>query len=350
VAALVSVIETNSREAPARPLTGAEKAAIVLLELGTDRSAQIMRLLGEQEVTEISGIIARSGAIRPNDAERSMREFASLVRSGQSPTVGGLATARALLEASLGAERATAILGGVATQSTQRPFQFLARVEPRQVVNFLANEHPQTAAVVVAHLPPETAAGVIGGLSEEMQRDVAVRLARLERISTDVVQAIVDVMGRRFGSGLTERRVVDTADGVQRLIDILNRSDRSTEKSIFEALEASEAELADNVRSRMFVFEDILELDDKSVQLILRNVDNNALATALKGVKPEVRDKISGNMSERAAQNLLDEIEMLGQVRLSDVQEAQGVVVQAIRALEESGEIVISRGNEEFVE
>lgn len=346
----MSVIDANAVDASGRVLSGAEKAAIVLLELGTDRSAEILKLLGDKEVTEISGIIARSTTIQANDTERSMREFASLVRSGQSPRLGGLESARKMLEASVGAERASVILGGLVAEVTPSPFEFLALVEPRQVVNFLANEHPQAVAVVVAHLPSEAAAQLVAGLSEDMQRDVSVRLAQLERISSHVVQEVVDVLKRRFGAGMSERREVDTADGVQLLIDILNRSDRGTEKSIFEALEAFEAELANSVRSRMFVFEDILDLDDRTIQLILRNVDNSVLATALKGVKPEVRDKIASNMSERAAQNLLDEIDMLGQVRLADVQEAQSVVVQAIRTLEEAGDIVISRGTEEFVE
>jgi flagellar motor switch protein FliG len=346
----VSVIETTAVETSGRPLSGAEKAAIVLLELGTERSASIMRLLGDSEVAEISGVIARSGAIRPHDAERSMREFAALARSGHTPPIGGLASARSLLEASVGPERAAVILGGVVAEAAPSPLEFLSRAEPRQVVNFLANEHPQAVAVVIAHLPPDTGSQIMSGLSDEIRRDVSVRLARLDRISTHVVHEIVNVLERRFGTGVSERREVDIADGVQRLIDILNRSDRNTEKSIFEALEAVESDLADNVRSRMFVFEDILDLDDRSVQLILRNVDNAVLAVALKGVKPEVRDKISTNMSERAAQNLLDEIDMLGQMRLSDVQEAQGKVVQAIRTLEEAGDLVISRGNEEFVE
>lgn len=346
----MSVIETTAIETPGRVLSGAEKAAIVLLELGTERSASIMRLLGDNEVAEISGIIARSGTIRPDDSERSMREFAALVRAGHLPAIGGIASARKMLEASVGSERAEAILGGFAPETAPSPLEFLSRAEPRQVVNFLANEHPQTVAVVVAHLPPDTGAQVMSGLTDVMRQDVSVRLARLDRISSYVVLEIVKVLERRFGSGVSERREVELADGVQRLIDILNRSDRNTEKSIFEALESVESDLADSVRSRMFVFEDILDLDDRSVQLILRNVDAAVLAVALKGVKPEVRDKIASNMSERASQNLLDEIEVLGQMRLSDVQEAQGAVVQAIRTLEEAGDLVISRGNEEFVE
>ena len=346
----MSAIETTATESAVGGLSGVEKAAIVLLELGTERSAQILRLLAEKDVAEVSAAIAHAGAIRRNDAERSMREFAQLARSGQAPTVGGVARARDLLEASMGVDRADAILGGLEAEAAPSPFEFLAAVEPRQVVNFLSHEHPQTVAVVVAHLPAEFGSQIVSGLGDDMRRDVSVRLARLERISPTVVDEIVAVLQRRFGSGVSERRELDTADGVQRLIDILNRTDRTTEKSIFEALEATEVELADTVRSRMFVFEDILELDDRSVQLVLRNVDNALLATALKGVKPEVREKVTTNMSERAAQNLVDEIDMLGQVRRSDVQEAQNSVVQVIRGLEEAGDLVISRGGEEFVE
>lgn len=346
----MSIVETTATDGAGSQLTGAEKAAIVLLELGTERSAQVMRLLGEPEAAAIGAAIAKSGAIRPTDAERSMREFAALAKSGQPLMVGGMARARDLLEASMGSERAQVIMGTLEAETAPSPFEFLARTEPRQVVNFLANEHPQTVAVVVANVPPDLGSQIMSGLSEETRQDVSVRIARLDRIATSVVQQVVSVLERRFGTGVTERREVDTADGVQRLIEILNRSDRPTEKSIFEALETAEAELADNVRSRMFVFEDILELNDRSVQMVLRNVDNAMLATALKGVKPEVREKITSNMSERAALNLVEEIEVLGQVRLSDVQEAQGGVVQVIRGLEESGDIVISRGNEEFVE
>ncbi|MEM1333810.1 MAG: flagellar motor switch protein FliG, partial [Actinomycetota bacterium] len=302
---------------------------------GDDRTDLGDLLLGEQ----------------PEDLGRAFGpEFAQLARAGGAPTLGGVARARDLLEASMGIDRADAILGGVIADTAPSPFEFLSAVEPRQVINFLANEHPQTVAVVIAHLSAEFGSQIMGGLTDEMRRDVSVRLARLDRLSSQVVHEIVMVLDRRFGSGNTERRELDSADGMQRLIDILNRTDRSIEKSIFEALEEAESELADSVRSLMFVFEDILELDDRSVQLVLRNVDNALLATALKGVKPEVRDKVTTNMSERAAQNLIDEIDMLGQVRRSDVQTAQGAVVQVIRGLEESGDLVLSRGGEEFVE
>lgn len=346
----MSIIEATAVSSDPRQLTGMEKAAIVLLELGTERAAQILKLLPEHEVAEISAVIARSDSIKADDAERSMREFAALIRTGHTPTLGGLGRARDLLEASMGSDRAEAILGGVIADSAPSPFEFLGSVEPRQVLNFLANEHPQAVAVIIAHMSVDAGTAIMNGLAEDMRKDVAIRLARLERISAHVVHEVVEVLQRRFGSGLTERRELDSTDGMQRLIDILNRTDRGVEKTIFEALEEAESELADTVRSLMFVFEDLLDLDDRSVQMVLRNVDNAQLATALKGVKPEVRDKITTNMSERAAQNLIDEIDMLGQVRRSDVQVAQAAVVQVVRNLEESGDLILSRGGEEFVE
>ncbi len=335
---------------PGSTLSGAQKAAIVLLKLGSERSAPIMKLLGDSEVAEISAEIARVGSIARSDADASISEFAQLARDSASGASGGIEKARTLLEASVGIERADEIMGELQLKRTRAPFDFIAKTEPKQVVNVLSGEHPQTVALVLAHLPPDQASAILSGLGEEMQRDVSIRVARLEQTSPDVVTQLEAVLQRRFGAGLTRRSPLDRADGVQTLIDILNRSDRTTERSIFEGLEASEAELAESIRRRMFVFEDILDLEDRAIQLILRNVESSSLATALKGVRPEVRDKVANNMSERAAKNLDEEIMLLGQVRLAVVEEAQSEVVRAIRALEETGEIVISRGSEEFVQ
>ena len=230
-------------------------------------------------------------------------------------------------------------------------FDFLRRTDPRQVINFISGEHPQTVALVLAHLPPDQASVVLGGLEEKMQRDVSIRIARLEQISPEVIQQLEVVLERRFGAAASQQvKKVDRADGVQTLIDILNRSDRATERAIFEGLEEHESELVDQIRARMFVFEDIVTLDDRAIQLILRQVESRELATALKGVKGAVRDKIKRNMSERAAINLEEEISMLGAVKLTTVEEAQGTIVRTIRALEESGQIVVSRGSDEYVE
>lgn len=217
------------------------------------------------------------------------------------------------------------------------------------MLNFLSGEHPQTVALVLAHMPPEQSSIVLGGLAEDTQRDVSIRIAKLEPTSPEVIAQMESVLERRFGATMSQSKV-SRADGVQTLIDILNRSDRATERSIFEGLEAQEEELAEHVRSRMFVFEDIVSLDDRAVQLILREVESKELATALKGVRPEVKNKITQNMSERAAQNLTEEISLLGPVRMKTVEEAQGAIVRSIRALEESGQIMVTRGSEEFVD
>jgi flagellar motor switch protein FliG len=330
-------------------LTGAQKAAIILLKLGRDRSARIMKLLGEREVTQLTAEIVQAQSVKREEADASLVEFATMLKANDQLAVGGVERARDLLEASLGEERATEILDNLRVSMARAPFEFLRKTDPRQVLNFLSGEHPQTVALVLAHMPPDQSSIVLGGLDEQTQRDVSVRIARLEPTSPEVIAQMETVLERRFGATMHQSKV-RRADGVQTLIDILNRSDRATERSIFEGLEAEEEQLAEHVRSRMFVFEDIVSLDDRAVQLILRNVETKELATALKGVRPEVKGKITQNMSERAAQNLDEEISLLGPVRMKVVEEAQGAIVRAIRALEESGQIVVSRGTEEFVD
>jgi flagellar motor switch protein FliG len=330
-------------------LTGAEKAAILLLRLGHEHSSKVLKLLGENEVTQITEEIVRAGSVRKEDTDAALNEFAALIVANDHIATGGEETARRILEASLGEERASEILDGLKQSMIKPPFEFLRRADPRQVLNFLSGEHPQTIALVLAHMRAEQSSLVLGGLPEDLQRDVSVRIATLEQTSPDVITQVEAQLERRLSSALKNQTDTSTADGVQTLIDILNRSDRTTERSIFEGLEEHDEELADEVRSRMFVFEDIVTLDDRAVQLVLRQVEAKNLATALKGVRPEVREKISRNMSERAAQNLDEEIVLLGAVKMKTVEEAQAAIVRTIRALEESGQVVVSRGNDEYV-
>jgi flagellar motor switch protein FliG len=334
---------------PLNQLNGAQKAAIVLLKLGRDRSVNVLKMLGDREVTRVTEEIVQAQSVTREDADASLLEFATMLKANDQLATGGVQRAREMLEASLGPERAAEILDNLRVSMAQEPFAFLRKTDPRQVLNFLSGEHPQTVALVLAHMPPEQSSLVLAGLEPEMQRDVSIRIAKLEPTSPDVIDQMEAVLERRFGSS-GARTKTEPADGIQTLIDILNRSDRATERSIFEGLEERAADLAEHVRSRMFVFEDIVSLDDKAVQLILRQVDTKELATALKGVRPEVKDKIGSNMSERASQNLDEEIKMLGPVRTKTVEEAQGAIVRAIRTLEESGQIVITRGGEEFVD
>ena len=331
-------------------LSGVQKAAILLLQLGPEHSAKVLKLLGENEVTQVTAEIVRAQTLKREDVEAALLEFSMLATANNHLATGGIQTARDLLEASLGEVRAAEILDNLRQTLVKAPFEFLRHADPRQVLNFLSGEHPQTIALVLAHMNADQSSMVLGGLPEEIQRDVSIRIATLDQTSPDVTAQIEALLERRLSSVLKSQTETNTvADGVQTLIDILNRSDRATERSIFEGLEEHDEELADEVRSRMFVFEDIVTLDDRAVQLVLRQVEAKELATALKGVKPEVKLKISRNMSERAAQNLDEEIILLGPVRMKTVEESQGAIVRVIRALEESGQIVVSRGTDEYV-
>jgi flagellar motor switch protein FliG len=343
----MSLAPTTDR-APAA-LGGAEKAAILLLRLGSDRAAKVLRLLGEVEVTRITEQIVRAGTVDRQHVDAALNEFATLIVASDHIATGGEAMARRLLEASLGDERAAEILDSLKQSMVKPPFEFLRMADPRHVLNFLSVEHPQTIALVLAHMKAEQASLIVGALPEELQRDVSVRIATLDQTSPDVIADVEAQLQRRLSSAIKNQTDASSADGVQTLIDILNRSDRTTERSIFEGLESHDADLADEVRSRMFVFEDIVTLDDRAVQLVLRNVETKALATALKGVRAEVKEKITRNMSQRAAQNLEEEIVLLGPVKMKTVEEAQGAIVRAIRALEESGQVVVSRGMDEYV-
>ena len=329
-------------------LSGAQKAAILLMKLGQEHASKVLKLLGDSEVTQITAEIVKSRTIRKEDSDVALTEFAALVVAGDHLQSGGLATAQQMLEASLGAARATEIIDNLKQSMVKAPFEFLKNADPRQILNFLSAEHPQTIALVLAHVNADIASMIVGGLPEELQRDVSIRIATLDQSSPEVIAMLEAQLERRLSS-VVKSQASQTADGVQTLIEILNRSDRATERSIFEGLEHHNEELADEVRSRMFVFEDIVTLDDRAVQLVLRQVDTKELATALKGVRNEVKQKIMRNMSERAAQNLDEEITMLGAVKMKTVEEVQGAIVRVIRALEESGQVVVTRGTDEYV-
>lgn len=329
-------------------LSGAQKAAVLLLQLGKERSAKVLRTMKDAEVEDVMAEIARLDEVDGETVDQVLEEFRDLATARGYVAQGGMAFAKELLEASMGTSKAQEIMGRLTASMVDVPFEFLRRADPRQVLTYLQDEHPQTIALVIAHMHADHAAMVLSGLSEELQADVAHRVATMDRTSPEVIARVEAVLERKLSS-LLQAGDLATAGGVQPLVDILNRSDRATERLILEGLETRDAELAEAVRSRMFVFEDIVTLDDRSVQLVLREVDAKDLAVALKGVREDVRDKITRNMSERAATNLVEEIDLLGPVRLKTVEEAQAQVVRVIRTLEESGQILLSRGGDEFV-
>jgi flagellar motor switch protein FliG len=330
-------------------LTGLRKAAVLLVSLGRDRSARILSQLRESEVELLTAEIARLDTVPSEVTQEVIGEFAQLVAARAYASKGGLAYAQELLESTLGRERASEIVAKLTAALMQMPFEFLRQADPRQLLSFLQDEHPQTIALVLAHMSSTEAAVVLSGLSPELQADVAHRIAIMDRTSPDVVQQVEAVLERKLSS-VMQPADLSAVGGLPALVEVINHADRGTERQILEGLEARDPALAELVRSQMFVFEDITTLDDRSVQLVLRQVETSDLATALKGVRVDVRDKVIRNMSERAGEALGEEIELLGPVRLKAVEEAQAKVVHAIRTLEEAGQLVISRGaDDEFV-
>jgi flagellar motor switch protein FliG len=330
-------------------MSGVRKAAMLLVQLGPEHSARIMSQLRDAEIEELSAEIVQLGMVDRADSDLVLTEFHQLHAARTHVGQGGFDFARELLLNSLGVERAEDMLHRLASTMVDLPFSFLQKADPRQLLSFLADEHPQTIALVLAHLPAPQASAVLSGLPAELQADVAHRIALMESTSPDIIRQVEQMLERKLSSVL-QPSDLSTVGGLQPLVDIINRADRTTERQIMEGLEARSPELAEQVRSKMFMFEDITLLDDRAVQQVLRQVESADLATALKGVREDVRDKVMRNMSERAAENLADEIEMLGPVRLRTVEEAQAKVVQAIRALEASGQITIRRGDDdEFV-
>jgi flagellar motor switch protein FliG len=330
-------------------LSGAQKAAVLLVQLGKEKSAAVLKSLRESEVEEVLNEIARLKGVPSETVDAVFEEFQTLASARRYYAQGGMDFAREVLEATLGSDRAKELLDRMKASLVEMPFEFLRRADARQVLSFLQDEHPQTVALVVAHMRADQAAIVISGMPDELQADVAHRVAVMETTSPDVVRRVEAILERKLSSVL-QSTDASAAGGLKPLVDIINHADRATERLILEGLERRDPALAEEVRSQMFMFEDITTLDDRSVQLVLRSVDTKELATALKGVSQDVRGKIMANVSERAAANLNDEIDLMGAVRLSTVEEAQAKIIATIRSLEESGQILLSRGDrDEYV-
>jgi flagellar motor switch protein FliG len=327
-------------------VTGIRRAAIFLVQLGAEKAARVMSLLPEPLVEELTTEIVRLKDVSADDAADVLSQARDELLAAAAAPRGGIDLARQLLAGSVGMERADEIMERLGASLSELPFETMRKTDARQLISFLADEHPQTIALVLAHLAPQQSAMVLSGLDQAVQADVAFRIASMERAGPDVIRIIERELNRRMSTLLLAQEL-SSVGGIAPLVAIINRADRSTERMILEGLEEVNAELAEIVRSQMFIFEDILTLDDKAIQLVLRNVEGATLALALKGVSPMVKEKISKNLSTRAAENLNEEIEMLGPVRISQVEEAQAKIVSEIRALEQSGQIMIQRGSDE---
>ena len=322
-----------------------EKAAILFIALGSDCAAKVFPHMDEDEIDTIALDIANNKQVSIDKKNQVISEFYQLMMASDYISTGGIEYAQSVLEKALGGDKAKEILTRLTTSLQVRPFEFLRKTDPSQLLNFLQNEHPQTIALVMAYLSPDQAGIVMSGLSIDMQADVAKRIALMDRTSPDVIREIEKVLEKKLSSLSTQDFTI--AGGVPTVVEILNRVDRSTERAIIESLEVDNPELAEEIKQLMFVFEDIILLDDRSVQLVVREVDTKELALAMKATNEDVTAKIYKNMSKRAADMLKEEISYMGPVKIRDVEEAQTKIVNVIRALEDKGEIVIVRGQGE---
>jgi flagellar motor switch protein FliG len=322
--------------------TGVQKAAILLIALGPEKSANIFKHLKEDEIEELTLEIANTRSVSPQTKEAVLEEFYQVCLAQQYIAEGGIGYAKELLDKALGEDQAEAVITKLTASLQVRPFEFVRKTEPSQVLNFIQDEHPQTIAMILSYLSAGQAAMILGSLAPEKQADVAKRIAMMDRTSPDVIKEVENVLERKLSSLANQDYTI--VGGVDAIVNILNTVDRGTEKHIMESLEIEEPELADEIRKKMFVFEDILLLDDRAIQRVLRDVDNNDLEVALKGSNEEVRSVVLKNLSKRLAAMIEEDIEFMGPVRMKDVEEAQQKIVAIIRKLEDSAEIVISRG------
>ena len=323
-------------------LSGLQKSAILLIALGPERSATIFKHLKEEEIEELTLEIANTRSITPQVKDEVIDEFYQVCLAQQYIAEGGITYAKELLEKALGAEKALDVIGKLTASLQVKPFEFIRKTDPSQLLNFIQDEHPQTIALILAYLSPQQAAMIIAALPQERQADVAKRVAMMDRTSPDVIKEVEQILENKLSSLVNQDYTI--IGGVDQVVEILNTVDRGTEKHIMETLEIEEPELADEIRKKMFVFEDILLLDDRAIQRVLHDVDNNDLALALKGSNEQVQQAIFNNLSKRLAAMIKEDMEFMGPVRMKDVEEAQQKIVNIIRKLEDSAEIVISRG------
>lgn len=332
---------------PSKELTGKEKAAILLIALGPQKSADIFKHLNEEEIEELTLQIANMRMVSPEEKQNVIEDFHQLCLAQEYISEGGINYAKDVLERALGPDKAVDIISRLTSSLQVRPFEFVRKADPNQLLNYIQNEHPQTIALILSYLSPSQSAQILASLPQEKQADVTRRIALMDSTSPEVVKEIERVLESKFSNIMSQDFTV--AGGIQSVVDMLNSVDRGTEKYIMEELDIKDAELSDEIRKRMFVFEDIVGLDNRSIQRMTREVDNSQWAIALKGASEEVKETIFTNMSKRLAEMIKEDIEFMGPVRLRDIEEAQQNIVNVIRRLEEEGEIITPRGGDEII-
>jgi flagellar motor switch protein FliG len=323
-------------------LSGKQKAAILLISLGPDVSAQIYKHLSEDEIEKLTLEISSVKKVDSRAKEDILEEFHQIALAQDYITQGGIGYAKTILEKALGTEQAAAIINRLTSALQVRPFDFARKADPAQILNFIQGEHPQTIALILSYLEPAQAGQILSELPQEMQADVARRIAIMDSTSPDIINEVEQVLERKLSATVTQDYT--QTGGIESVVEVLNGVDRSTERTILEALEIQDPELAEEIKKRMFVFEDIVTLDSRAIQRVIRDVENADLMLSLKVSSEEVREIVFKNMSSRMAETFREEMEFMGPVRLRDVEEAQSRIVAVIRKLEEAGEIVIARG------
>jgi flagellar motor switch protein FliG len=328
-------------------MTNKRKAAIVLTLLGPKAAGTVVKHLTDEQIEILSLELARLDRIPSELRAGIVEEFHEMCLAQDYIAEGGVENARRVLESAFGSDRAENILKKVVSAMQVLPFEFLKRADPNQLVGFIQDEHPQTIALILAYLPTTQAANILIKLPNELRAEVAERIAGMEQTPPEVVRRVEAVLKRKVSSVINED--ISKAGGPKALVELLNRVDRSTERLVLDSLTENNPELADEVKNMMFVFEDVVQLDDRAIQAVLKEVDVKELATALKGVSEEVKQKIFRNLSERAVNMLQEDMEYMGPVKTRVVEEAQQRVVTVIRRLEEAGEISIGRGEEDVL-
>jgi flagellar motor switch protein FliG len=323
-------------------LSGRQKAAILLISLGPEVSAQVFKHLREEEIEQLTLEIANVRKVDSIDKEAIMAEFYEICLAQEYLTQGGISYAKEILEKALGSQKAVDIINRLTATLQVRPFDFARKADPGQILNFIQNENSQTIALVLAYLQPDQSSIILSALPQDKQADVAKRIALMDSTSPDVITQVERILEQKLSATVTQDYT--SAGGIAAIVQILNGVDRGTERTILDSLEIQDPELAEEIKKRMFVFEDIVNVDNRSIQRIIRDVENNDLQLALKVASEEVRESIFSNMSKRMADTFREDMEFMGPVRLRDVEEAQTRIVATIRRLEEAGEIIIARG------
>lgn len=326
-------------------LRGLTKAAILLLNLQDSVSAEILKHLDEELVEDITREIAQLDLVDSGEQGKVMEEFYNIALARSYAKQGGLGYAKLLLQKALPAGQASHIMKLIEHQVHRQPFSFLAKTDSENLLTFIQDEHPQTIALILSHLTSEKSAEILASLALEKQLEVVSRIANMDNTNPEVIREVEQGLELRLSGIVTQ--TFQKVGGVESVAEMLNLADRTTEKGILEALEQQDPDLVDQIRRLMFVFEDILLVNDKGIQMVLKEIENDDLSLALKTASEDLRDKIFRNMSDRASQLIKEDMEYMGPVRVSDVENAQQKIVDVVRRLEDAGEVIISgRGGE----